>query len=120
MARWRTWSRHRSALAPLHVPAMRKDFLVDPYQVMEARVAGAGGVLIILRMLPREALEAMIEQALALNLFALLEAFDEQDIELAHSLVEKYAAPNDKAASLRAPASAEQAAWINECGFSLA
>jgi indole-3-glycerol phosphate synthase len=79
------------ALAPLRVPAMRKDFLVDPYQVIEARAAGAGGVLIILRMLPRETLEALIEQALALNLFSLLEAFDEQDIELAHSLVEKYA-----------------------------
>ena len=38
-------------LAPLGVPAMRKDFLVDPYQVLEARAAGAGGVLIILRML---------------------------------------------------------------------
>jgi indole-3-glycerol phosphate synthase len=80
------------ALAPLRVPAMRKDFLVDPYQVIEARLAGAGGVLIILRMLPREQLEALIEQALALNLFSLLEAFDAQDIELAHALAEKYAA----------------------------
>src|SRR6185503_5572228 len=50
------------ALAPLRVPAMRKDFLVDPYQVIEARAAGAGGVLIIIRMLPREQLEALIEQ----------------------------------------------------------
>lgn len=79
------------ALAPLRVPAMRKDFIVDPYQVVEARVAGAGGVLVILRMLPRDALEALIEQALELNLFTLLEAFDEQDIELAHTLVQKYA-----------------------------
>ncbi|HEU4623616.1 MAG TPA: indole-3-glycerol-phosphate synthase [Steroidobacteraceae bacterium] len=79
------------ALAPLRVPAMRKDFLVDPYQVIEARLADAGGVLIILRMLPRAELEALIEQALALNLFSLLEAFDEQDIELAHALAEKYA-----------------------------
>jgi indole-3-glycerol phosphate synthase len=79
-----------SALAPLHVPAMRKDFLVDPYQVIEARAAGAGGVLIILRMLPRQVLESMIEQALELNLFALLEAFDERDIELAYSLTEQY------------------------------
>jgi indole-3-glycerol phosphate synthase len=78
------------ALKPLHVPAMRKDFLVDPYQVIEARVAGAGGVLIILRMLPRPEIEAMIEQALELNLFALLEAFDEQDIELAYALTEQY------------------------------
>ncbi|MEJ1966195.1 MAG: indole-3-glycerol-phosphate synthase [Gammaproteobacteria bacterium] len=78
------------ALEPLHVPAMRKDFLVDPYQVIEARAAGAGGVLIILRMLSRQDIEAMIEQALELNLFALLEAFDEQDIELAYALTEQY------------------------------
>lgn len=88
------------ALAPLRVPAMRKDFLVDPYQVIEARAARAGGVLIILRMLPREVLESLIEQALALNLFALLEAFDEQDIELAHELAQKWA-------PLRASAGAE-------------
>jgi indole-3-glycerol phosphate synthase len=80
------------ALATLRVPAMRKDFLVDPYQVVEARTAGAGGVLVILRMLPREILDSLIEQALELKLFALLEAFDEQDIELAHALVEKYGA----------------------------
>ncbi|MEP7243373.1 MAG: indole-3-glycerol-phosphate synthase [Gammaproteobacteria bacterium] len=79
-----------SALAAHRVPAMRKDFLVDPYQVSEARAAGAGGVLVILRMLPRAALEALIEQALQLKLFALLEAFDERDIELAHSLAEQY------------------------------
>ena len=79
-----------TALAPMRVPAMRKDFLVDPYQVIEARVAGAGGVLLILRMLPRAEIEAMIEQALELNLFALLEAFDEQDIELAYALTEQY------------------------------
>ena len=45
------------ALAPLRVPAMRKDFLVDAYQVLEGRVAGAGGVLAIIRMLPRADLE---------------------------------------------------------------
>jgi indole-3-glycerol phosphate synthase len=78
------------ALGAFSVPAMRKDFLVDPYQVTEARVAGAGGVLVILRMLPRAELDALIEQALALNLFALLEAFDEQDIELTHELASKY------------------------------
>jgi indole-3-glycerol phosphate synthase len=78
------------ALEPSRVPAMRKDFLVDPYQVVEARAAGAGGVLIILRMLPRPELEALIEQALELELFALLEAFDERDIELAYALTEQY------------------------------
>jgi indole-3-glycerol phosphate synthase len=69
------------ALLPLAVPAMRKDFLVDPYQVIEARAAGAGGVLAIVRMLSMAELEALIQQARALELFVLLEAFDEQDLE---------------------------------------
>jgi indole-3-glycerol phosphate synthase len=74
-------------LSPLGVPAMRKDFLVDPYQVFEARAAGAGGVLVILRMLPQEDTRALIDCAGALGLFVLLEAFDARDIELMHELV---------------------------------
>jgi indole-3-glycerol phosphate synthase len=69
------------ALAPHQVPAMRKDFLVDPYQVLEARVAGAGGILLILRMLSRETLGGLIECARTQGLFVLLEAFDAQDLE---------------------------------------
>lgn len=69
------------ALSPLGVPAMRKDFLVDPYQVLEARLAGAGGILAIVRMLSEPELEALIQQARALELFVLLEAFDERDLE---------------------------------------
>jgi indole-3-glycerol phosphate synthase len=80
-------ARGARALAPLGVPAMRKDFLVDAYQVLEGRVAGAGGVLAILRMLPRADLERLIDAALELGMFVLLEAFDAPDIELAHALV---------------------------------
>jgi indole-3-glycerol phosphate synthase len=79
------------ALAPLRVPAMRKDFLVDPYQVIEARIAGAGGVLVILRMLPRGELDALIDRAHTLGLFVLLEAFDAGDIELMHAIVDRRA-----------------------------
>lgn len=83
------------ALAPLGVPAMRKDFLVDGYQVLEGRAAGAGGVLAILRMLPRADLEELIDTALGLDMFVLLEAFDEADIELAHALVDARRAHRD-------------------------
>lgn len=76
------------ALAPLNVPAMRKDFLVDAYQVLEGRLAGAGGVLAIIRMLPRDELEQLIDAALELRMFVLLEAFDTPDIEVAHELVD--------------------------------
>jgi indole-3-glycerol phosphate synthase len=76
------------ALAHSGVPAMRKDFLVDPYQVLEARAAGAGGVLVILRMLPREGIESLLDRAAEHDMFVLLEAFDEEDLELAARIVE--------------------------------
>lgn len=80
--------RAAAVLAPLGIPAMRKDFLVDPYQVLEARAAGAGGVLLILRMLDASELGALLDEALEQNFFVLLEAFDEQDIDAALRLLE--------------------------------
>ena len=74
---------------------MRKDFLVDSYQVLEGRAAGASGVLAILRMLPRADLEKLIDTALELRMFVLLETFDEPDIELAHALVDARRAHRD-------------------------
>lgn len=68
------------ALAPQR-PAMRKDFLTDPYQVLEARAAGAGGVLVILAMLDDAAVRALVDCARRCGLFVLLEAFDRADLE---------------------------------------
>jgi indole-3-glycerol phosphate synthase len=82
------------ALRPHAVPALRKDFLVDPYQLYEARAAGAGGVLVILRMLPRADTAALLECARALGLFVLLEAFDEDDIALLHEFIAAHRGPN--------------------------
>ena len=76
-----------AVLAPLGVPAMRKDFLVDPYQILEARAAGAGGVLVILRMLPRRQIAELLDAASEHGMFVLLEAFDEADLHLARDLV---------------------------------
>jgi indole-3-glycerol phosphate synthase len=81
-------------------PTMRKDFLVDPYQVMEARMAGAGGVLVILRMVPVEVTGALLDMSARLGLFVLLEAFDEADIALAGQLLRSHAAAANAA---RAP-----------------
>lgn len=75
------------ALQASRVPVMRKDFLIDPYQLIEARLHGAGGVLVIVRMLSRGQIEAMLDCARTLSLFVLLEAFDEQDLELMHAVV---------------------------------
>ncbi len=69
-----------AVVAALSVPAMRKDFLVAPYQIWEARAAGAGGVLLIVRMLSPDALKALVDAAIEAGLFVLLEAFDEEDL----------------------------------------
>ena len=74
-------------LAPLGVPAMRKDFLVDPYQVLEARAAGAGGVLIIVRMLSQSGAQELLDAAAEQGMFVLLEAFDAGDLERAGLLL---------------------------------
>ena len=72
-----------AALGPARVPAMRKDFLVDRYQLHETRAAGAGGALLIVRMLKPKALAAMADCARELGLFILLEAFDRADLKRA-------------------------------------
>ena len=83
-------TRFRGSLADLAavseavtVPVMRKDFLVDPIQVLEARAAGASGVLLIARILPGELLEEMTDLTLDLGMFALIEVFDRSDLETA-------------------------------------
>jgi indole-3-glycerol phosphate synthase len=76
-----------AVLAPLGVPVMRKDFLVAPYQVLEARACGAGGVLVIVRMLPRDILAQLLDTAATLGMFVLLEAFDAQDLAVAAQLL---------------------------------
>ena len=70
-------------LAPAGVPVMRKDFLTDPYQLIEARAHGAGGALLIVAMLDDRLLDEMLACAGELGLFTLLEAFDEHDLDRA-------------------------------------
>lgn len=68
-------------LRPHRIPVMRKDFLTEPYQVLEARAAGAGGVLVIAAMLTDAEAGALVECARECGLFVLLEAFDARDLE---------------------------------------
>lgn len=63
------------------VPVMRKDFIVDPYQLWEARAHGASGALAIARMLDSEMLTALAATAGEADMFLLVEAFDESDLE---------------------------------------
>ena len=65
------------------VPVLRKDFLVDPYQVWEALAAGASGVLLIARILTDEVLNRMLDAAAEAGLFVLLEAFEQEELDRA-------------------------------------
>jgi indole-3-glycerol phosphate synthase len=76
-----------AASAATPVPTLRKDFLVDPYQVLEARAAGASGVLVILRMLNDARLAELLDAAGRCGLFVLAEAFDAQDLARACSVL---------------------------------
>ena len=62
-------------------PVMRKDFLVEPVQVLEARKAGASGVLLITAMLEETKLQTMLDCAWEHGMFVLLESFDEEDLK---------------------------------------
>jgi indole-3-glycerol phosphate synthase len=70
------------------VPVMRKDFLVRPYQVREARLAGASGVLLIAAILKPAELEQMLAAAFDLGMFVLLEVFEHADLEIALPVLE--------------------------------
>jgi indole-3-glycerol phosphate synthase len=85
-----------ATLRPYGVPAMRKDFLVDPYQVLEARACGASGLLLIARMLPRERLVAMMDCAAEQGLFVLLEAFGAEDLEIADAIARERAGRDEQ------------------------
>lgn len=61
-------------------PVMRKDFLVGSYQVVEARAAGASGVLVIAAALEPGQTREMVACALGLGMFVLVEVFDRADL----------------------------------------
>jgi indole-3-glycerol phosphate synthase len=73
----------RKAAGATGLPVMRKDFLVDPYQVYEARANGADGVLLIAAILDDNTLKESLSVAAYLGMFALVETFDALDVERA-------------------------------------
>lgn len=74
----------RTALPDVgHPPLLRKDFLFDSYQLVEARVHGADSVLLIAAVLDDDGLKAMIGQARDLGMTALVEVHNEGELKRA-------------------------------------
>jgi indole-3-glycerol phosphate synthase len=69
--------------ATVPVPLLRKDFIVDEYQLFEARAYSADAVLLIVAALSREELRALHRQAGALGLDVLCEVHDEHELAIA-------------------------------------
>ena len=69
-------------------PVMRKDFLIDTVQILEARAAGASGVLLIVTMLSDKKLRDMLNCAREHGMFVLLESFDENDLARTEALLD--------------------------------
>jgi indole-3-glycerol phosphate synthase len=76
----------RAARAACTLPILRKDFIVDPYQLWEAALAGADAVLLIVAALADEDLRVLYEESAAVDLDCIVEVHDEQDLERALDL----------------------------------
>ena len=73
----------RAARAACGMPIIRKDFIVDPYQLYEAAVNGADAVLLIVAVLEDEQLRALYEEARSIDLDCLVEVHDGEELERA-------------------------------------
>lgn len=65
------------------IPVLRKDFTVDPYMIYQARTLGASAILLICSLLSQSELEEYQAIATELGMSALVEAHDEQEVEMA-------------------------------------
>ncbi|HES59051.1 MAG: indole-3-glycerol phosphate synthase TrpC [Calditrichaceae bacterium] len=65
----------------VQLPVLRKDFIIDAYQIYESRAAGADLILLITRILSKDQLNDFYQQAKELGLEALIEIADAEDID---------------------------------------
>lgn len=64
----------------VQVPVLRKDFLLDRYQLLEARASGADCVLLIAEILPGDAIRDLLRGARELGMQALVELYDAENL----------------------------------------
>lgn len=80
----------QQAVGSVQIPVMRKEFIVDEYQLYEAKLGGASAVLLIAAAITREECRMLTERAHDLGLEVLLELHDEREVDYIlpmHSLI---------------------------------
>src|SRR5258707_2777795 len=76
----------RAVRAAVDIPLLRKDFIFDPYQVYEARAAGADCILLIVAMLKEGQLRSLAALARELGMATLVESHNESEFQLAEKI----------------------------------
>jgi indole-3-glycerol phosphate synthase len=74
------------ASAAVRIPCLRKDFIVDPFQILEARAAGADAILLIVAALEDDDLKSLYAEARRMGLDVLCEIHDREELERAVAL----------------------------------
>jgi indole-3-glycerol phosphate synthase len=74
------------ASAAVRIPCLRKDFILDPFQILEARAAGADAILLIVAALADKDLKSLYEEARRMGLDVLCEIHDREELERAVAL----------------------------------
>src|SRR5258705_9966689 len=76
----------RAVRAAVDIPLLRKDFIFDPYQLYEARAAGADCVLLIVAMLKEGQLRSLAALSRELGMATLVESHNESEFQLAEKI----------------------------------
>lgn len=82
--------------AEVRLPLLRKDFIIDEYQIFEARLLGADAILLIVRILTEDELKKFLHTAWTLGMDSLIEVHDAADLEIAQNTSANFIGVNNR------------------------